>query len=74
MKTFYLKILHAGMSYSYAEVRADFFEISDGAYVFYIRTQNPNDPDFEYDKIVCAYPVALTIIESIETDEDNITM
>lgn len=69
MKTFYLKILHAGMSYSYADVRADSFEISEGAYIFSTRTQNPKDPDFEYDKIICAYPVALTIIESIEEDE-----
>lgn len=60
------------MNWFRAEVRADSYEISEGAYTFSIRTQNPHDTDFEYNKIICSYPVGLTIIESIEDDEDNI--
>ena len=57
------------MNFFREEVRADYFHVHEGTYFFYNKNE---DAHRDEDVLICAYPVGLTIIESIEDNEDNI--
>jgi methionine aminopeptidase len=57
MKTYNLKIICPGISLQEVKVKADYYEINEGAYEFYLGGRNAG--------ILCCYPVNFTIIESI---------
>jgi len=63
MKTYKLFLIYPGMNSKNFEVKADYFTIENGAYLFYVRN-NGNDPVF-----VASYPAGLTIIESVTSNK-----
>ena len=60
MKTYKLFLIYPGMNSRNFEVKADYFTIEHGAYLFYTRNGNGSDSIF-----VCSYPTGLTIIQSV---------
>lgn len=63
MKIFKINVIYPGMYSIHEEIRADFFESFEGSYRFYIGSSLLDK------KLICAYPVMFTIIESIKEIE-----